>query len=140
MLHYEVTKLRKIEKRQFLKSWDFLDAIGMSAMKNDPRWKDFQVSTIFGRGVKVDITIYFSTFGKKWISQFREHDVALRSYEIRKIKNRQFLRSWDVLDSPELLRVASWRAPSEALPRTIKGRPRTIKGFRVVIADFPMLQ
>ena len=70
---------RKIENCMFGGSWEFLDTIGMSAMKNDPQWKDFQVSTTFGRGVKGDITIFASTCGQKWLSQICEIYVALRS-------------------------------------------------------------
>ena len=65
MLHYKVAKLQKNTKPSILRSWEFLDTTGMSAMKNDPQWKDFQVSTTFGGGVKGDITIFVSTFDQK---------------------------------------------------------------------------
>ena len=91
MLHSEATKLRNIEKRQFLKSWDFLDAIGMSAMKNYPQWKDFQVSTKFGGGVKVDITIFFLDFWpNKQITISRKWCCITKLRNCEKIQNRQF--------------------------------------------------
>ena len=87
MLRYEVAKLRKNEKPSILRSWEFLDTTGMSAMKNDPQWKDFQVSTTFRGGVKGDITISFSTFDPPKNHNFAKmtlhYEVAkLRSYEV----------------------------------------------------------
>ena len=87
MLHYQVAKLQKNEKPSILRSWAFLDTTGMSAMKNDPQWKDFQVSTPFGGGVKGDMTILYLDFLPNTNSQFREHDVALRSCEITKLRS-----------------------------------------------------
>ena len=81
---FQSRNYRKIENCLFWRSWEFLDTTGVSAMKNDPRWKDFRVSTTFGGGVKGDISIFFSTFDQTKKSQFRENDVALRSCEIAK--------------------------------------------------------
>ena len=61
---FQSRNYRKIENCLCWRSWEFLDTTGVSAMKNDPQWTDFQVSTTFGRGVQIDITI-FSRLKKK---------------------------------------------------------------------------
>ena len=50
----------------FLRSHGFLNIIGRCALKHDPKSFDFQLSTTFGRGVKVVHTpILVMTFGQK---------------------------------------------------------------------------
>ena len=66
---FQSRNYRKIENCLFWRSWEFLDTTGVSAMKNDPQWKDFQVSTTFGGGVKGDISIFFSTFDQTKIAK-----------------------------------------------------------------------
>ena len=50
MLHYEVAKLRKNKKPSILRSWEFLDTTGVSAMKNDPNEKIFRSLRRFAEG------------------------------------------------------------------------------------------
>ena len=50
------------KKVAFWRSYGFLDVIGRCALKNDPRSFDLQLSTTFGRGVKVVHTIFLLTF------------------------------------------------------------------------------
>ena len=91
ILHYEVAKLRTNKEPSILRSWEFLETTGMSAMKHDPQWKDFQVSTTFGGGVKGDITFLFLDFWPKQkftISRTWCCITTLRNCE--KTKNRQF--------------------------------------------------
>ena len=75
---------RKIENCLFLKSWDFLNATGRSAMKNDPQWKDFQVSTTFGRGVKDYVCIFVSRLLAK--NDFHDFAKMLLHYEVTKLR------------------------------------------------------
>ena len=49
----------------FWRSYGVLDVIGRCASKNDPRGFDFQLSTTFGRGVKVVQTIFGHDFWPK---------------------------------------------------------------------------
>ena len=54
----------------FLRSYGFLDVIGRCASKSYPQSFDFQLSTTFGGGVKEIVSIFFPTFGQKWLQPF----------------------------------------------------------------------
>ena len=51
----------------FLRSYGFLDVIGRCASKSYPQSFGFQLSTTFGGGVKEIVSIFFPTFGQKWL-------------------------------------------------------------------------
>ena len=54
----------------FLRSYGFLDVIGRCASKSYPQSFDFQLSTTFGGGVKEIVSVFFPTFGQKWLQPF----------------------------------------------------------------------
>ena len=54
----------------FLRSYGFLDLIGRCASKSYPQSFDFQLSTTFGGGVKEIVSVFFPTFGQKWLQPF----------------------------------------------------------------------
>ena len=54
----------------FLRSYGFLDVIGRCASKSYPQSFGFQLSTTFGGGVKEIVSIFFPTFGQKWLQPF----------------------------------------------------------------------
>ena len=61
---------RKSTNCLFLRSYGFLDLIGRCASKSYPQSFDFQLSTTFGGGVKEIVSIFFLTFGQKWLQPF----------------------------------------------------------------------
>ena len=62
MRQVEADIVEKSANGLILRSYGFLDVIGRCASKNDPQSFDFQLSTTFGRGVKVVHTIFGHDF------------------------------------------------------------------------------
>ena len=60
----------KLTNCLFLRSYGFLDVIGRCASKSYPQSFDFQLSTTFGGGVKEIVSVFFPTFGQKWLQPF----------------------------------------------------------------------
>ena len=60
----------KLTNCLFLRSYGFLDVIGRCTSKSYPQSFDFQLSTTFGGGVKEIVSIFFPTFGQKWLQPF----------------------------------------------------------------------